>query len=142
MILLQIFTVIFSIALAGANKVPCQKMIGFGASLKEGKEFHRANAVVKIIWALINVVDAHTWIMFPLSLLIQWTVFDIALNAFLKKDNWLYVGETSTIDKALRLGITIHIWKWKILIPGLGEEAGLWKLLIVSTVILVINFFL
>lgn len=114
-------------------------MIDFGASRKEEKEFHKASAVVKIVWAVSWSVY-----LFPLNesygsfhnsnvalvllLLIQWTVFDIALNVFLKKENILYVGETAKTDKLLR--------------KYLGEYAGLVKLLVVSSVILVINFFL
>lgn len=146
MILLQIFTVVFAIALAWSNKIAVLKMIDYGASIKEEKEFHRANAVVKILWALAwslgHGISVQVGVYVLLLLLIQWTIFDVALNVFLKKDNILYVGETATIDKALRFGITVHIWGKKILIKGLGDYAGLVKLLVVSTAILVINFFL
>jgi hypothetical protein len=147
LLLIQIFTVLVAIALAWANKRPVLKMIDFGASLNEEKEFHAANAAVKILFAISLTFNSGlscvlSCVFFLNLLLIQWLVFDIALNAFLKKDNWLYIGETATIDKALRFGITIHLKTKKILIPGFGDLAGLIKLLVVSSILLVINFFL
>lgn len=103
-------------------------MIDFGASIKEEKEFHKANAVVKILFCAICAIIVQRFIALPILLLIQWIVFDIALNIFLKKDNFLYVGETAKTDKLLR--------------KYLGDYAGLIKTLVVASVILVINFFL
>jgi hypothetical protein len=128
MLLIQLFTVVVAIALAWANKIPCRKMIDYGASLNEEKEFHRANAVVKILFAAVCAYSVHSLLMFLLLLLILWLIFDIALNLFLKKD-WHYTGDTAKSDKLLR--------------RAFGEEtAGLWKMLFVSSAILIINFFL
>lgn len=127
MLFLQIFTILFSIALAWVNKIPCRKMIDFGASLSEEREFHRANAVIKIVFAAI--VSKGVVLPFIAIMLIQWIVFDVALNVFLKKDNILYVGETAKTDKLLRKYLG-------------GDVAGLWKVIIVTSLILIVNFFM
>jgi hypothetical protein len=135
MILLQIYTALFAIALAYLNRVPCKKMMNYGASIREEKEWHRANAIIKLLWVLIwplillitgNGLVQCSLVFLSLHLVL-WLVFDCALG-WLLLDDPFYVGNTAKTDRLLR-----KVFK---------EEAGLWKLLIVSSVILVINFFL
>lgn len=100
-ILLQVASAFFAVACAWLNRVPLRKMIDFGASLSEEKEFHRANAIVKIVFSVTVAACTSKFISFFLTVsLIQWLVFDIALNLFTAK-KWNYIGETSSIDKAL-----------------------------------------
>lgn len=125
MLLLQAYTILFSVAFAYANKVPCEKFRWYGTSIKEDKTFHRANLIVKVLFAL--VVSKGVVLPFILSGLIQFAVFDIALNLFIGND-WFYTGTIAKTDKILR--------------KYLGDYAGLVKLLVVSAAVLVINFFL
>lgn len=132
MILLQAYTILLAIALAWLNKIPVLKMINFGASIREEKEFHRANAVVKIFYVFFIVINngglLHTITAAILLLLWMWLVFDIALNLFLGH-KWYYNGSTAWIDKRL-IGL-------------LGKKyAGRLKAYAVGSVILVINFYL
>jgi hypothetical protein len=103
--LLQAITVLYSIYLAYLNEVPVQKMIYAGASRSEEKKFHAANAVVKVIYSAAVSVSLYGFtakaiICFFTIGFIQWFVFDIALNLFLKK-TWDYLGDTAKIDKVL-----------------------------------------
>lgn len=133
MILLQLYTVIFAAALAWLNKIPCRKMADFGASIREEKEFHRANAVVKILFGGFvtiqhskGVVDA-LLLLFVL-LLIMWVVFDAVLG-YLLHGKWYYIGNTAKTDK--------------LLIKWLGKKnAGKMKALIVCCIILALNIYL
>lgn len=134
MLLLQIYTALFAAVLAWLNRIPCNKMINFGASIREEKEFHRVNALIKILFVIIIVfiskLDGGIISMIIaafLLLTIMWTVFDVVLSKLLHND-WFYIGLTSKIDKRFR---TIF-----------GEKEGLCKFLICCIVILTINFFL
>ena len=117
MILLQIITVFFAIACAWLNKWPVKLMRAYwaeGSHKKQEKEFHTANAVVKVLWGwpvLIplffgglvwsNLTDAILrWLVL---LLIQWLVFDIALNLFTGKSAF-YLGQTAWLDKTVKNG--------------------------------------
>lgn len=110
-------------------------MMNYGASIKEEKEWHKVNAIVKMLWAfiwpLILLVENHSIIfcgvVFVLLLLIEWAFFDIVLSKMLHGSYW-YLGKTSAIDKRFRTFFGVH--------------EGLIKFLICSIVILLINFFL
>lgn len=134
MILIQIYTAIFAAVLAWLNRIPCIKMINFGASIREEKEWHRINAIIKILWAfiwpLILFIDGYSFLfcatLMLLLLLIQWVVFDVVLSKLIHNE-WFYIGLTSKIDKRFRVIF--------------GEKEGLWKFLICCIVILIINFY-
>jgi hypothetical protein len=128
--LIQTITILFAIYSAYLNEVPVVKMIQHGASLSEEKRFHRANAAVKIVYSLavtlsLNLPFWDRMIVFHLLLLIQWLVFDIALNLLLKK-TWDYIGDTAQIDKFLN----------KLFPSG---DAGEVKAIVVATVIIALN---
>jgi hypothetical protein len=103
--LIEGLTALFAVYCAYLNEVPVLKMIQHGASLSEEKKFHFANGAVKIIYSL-SVTMAMGLPLFERLIcfftlgLIQWLVFDIALNLFLKK-TWDYIGDTAWIDKHL-----------------------------------------
>ena len=123
--LAQLYSILFAVAFAYANKTPCEKFRWYGTSIKEDKTFHRANLIIKILVALI--ISHFSILPFVLSGLYQWVIFDIALNLFIG-NKWFYVGETAKTDKVLR--------------KAFGDYSGLVKILVASTAILVINFFL
>lgn len=104
MITIQIATILFSIACAWLNKIPVRKMIDYGASLSEERQFHRANAAIKVLFSAIccyHFVDVTNMVLCFLTVsLIQWAVFDPALNLFVGK-KWHYIGTTASIDKRL-----------------------------------------
>jgi hypothetical protein len=109
-ILLQIITAIFAIALALLNKWP---VIIFREFVKDNRQleidFHAANAAVKIMWAVMLTFRTQPTIVFTflinvfIYLLIQWLVFDIALNIFTGK-KWDYLGQTAWLDKTIKNG--------------------------------------
>jgi hypothetical protein len=108
MIYLQIATALFAFACAWLNKVPVEKMINHGASIHEEREFHSANAVIKMMFGVLAVAAlradsiVHVAVALVLFGLIQWLVFDIALNGFVKGwGHWDYIGTTAKIDRAL-----------------------------------------
>ena len=108
MILLQIITAFFAIALAWLNSVPVNGMIKHGARRWESSEFHQANAIVKLFWALtLAYLVGGTLLeksLFALLLLfIQWLVFDPVLNVFINKP-WYYLGKTAVLDKLVKNG--------------------------------------
>jgi hypothetical protein len=101
MIALQLTTILFSLLTAWVNKIPVIKMRDFGASIREEKAFHRANLFLKGFWVLVSLYLVPHVLTVPLVCLIQWVVFDIALNLMTGKE-WDYVGETAKSDKWLR----------------------------------------
>lgn len=113
MIWLQVITAFFAIACAWLNKWPVLIMRGYwqeGSHQKKEREFHAANAVVKVLWALfpfpaIWIYQSHLRAasILLLLLLIQWLVFDIALNLFTGKP-WYYLGQTAKLDRLVRNG--------------------------------------
>jgi hypothetical protein len=112
MIALQIITVFFAIACAWLNKWPVKLMRAYwaeGSHKKQEKEFHAANAVVKVLWAALGAIMFHVEGVVPTSaailivLLIQWLVFDIALNLFTGKHAF-YLGQTAWLDKTVKNG--------------------------------------
>ena len=108
MILLQILTVFFAIACAWLNKWPVVTFRYYGLSKDGEKDFHAANAVVKVLWAVVLVAFLwQTWgtkiLLAIILLLIQWLVFDIALNLFTGK-SWHYLGQTARLDKLVKNG--------------------------------------
>jgi hypothetical protein len=123
--LVQLYSILFAVALAYSNKVPCEKFRWTGTSIKEDKIFHRANLIVKVLFALI--ISNGIVLPFILCGLWLWLVFDIALNVFIG-NTWFYTGDTAKSDRLLK--------------RYLGEYAGLVKMLVVSSAILTINFFL
>lgn len=132
MLLLQCYTILFAAALAWLNKIPCRKMIDFGASIREEKEFHKANAVVKVLFVagmlLDHFVDITNMIVLAVLLLLEmWVVFDCVLGKLLHND-WFYIGQTAKIDKWLN--------------KHLGEYAGIVKPVVVGVVVLIVNFYL
>lgn len=134
MLFLQVYTIIFAAALAWLNRIPCLKMINYGASIKEEKEWHKVNAIVKILFTLILIFthDLHGGIISMilaafLLLLIQSAIFDIVLSKLLHGSFW-YLGKTSAMDRRFR--------------TFFGVQEGLWKFLICCIVIAAINLFL
>lgn len=135
MLFLQLYTVFVAAALAYLNRVPCKKMMNYGASLNEEKEFHRANAILKLllilVWPVIMLLVGRDVIECLLVFLVlhleMWIVFDCVLGQLLLKDPF-YIGNTAKTDKLLR--------QW------FKDYAGLVKILVVSSAVLVINFFL
>ena len=108
MILLQILTVFFAIACAWLNKWPVVTFRYHGLSKDGEKDFHAANGFVKVLWAFVIEVLLtgpywHKVQFFFLLLLIQWLVFDIALNLFTGK-SWHYLGQTAWLDKLVKNG--------------------------------------
>ena len=135
MLFLQAYTIVFAAALAWLNKIPCQKMMNYGASIKEEKEWHKVNAVVKLLWAFIWPVIMFCGsftlfecvVCFFLLIMIEWGVFDIVLSKLLHKSFW-YLGKTSAMDRRFR--------------TFFGVQEGLWKFLICCIIIAAINLFL
>lgn len=132
MILLELYTIVFAAALAWLNKIPCQKMIDFGASIREEKEFHKVNAIVKVLFAaglvFYHFPDVTKMILlFFLLLIISWVVFDCVLGKLLHNE-WFYIGDTAKTDKLLN--------------EVFGEQAGLMKFSLCWVIILFINFYL
>lgn len=127
MMLLQLYTVFFATAVAWLNAIPVDKMINYGASIREEKEFHSANAVVKILYIAIMVMVSKNFIAAPLLWLVYWVVFDVAIGILVFR-NPFYIGQTAWTDRWLR--------------RLLGNYAGLVKVLVCCSLILVINFFL
>lgn len=113
MILLQLLTVAFAIALAWLNKWPVRLMRWYGMPLKKSEmEFHAANAAVKVLWAVAIIISSNsvklkwsnsTTLEILLLLIIQWLVFDPALNLFTGK-RWDYLGQTAWLDKLVKNG--------------------------------------
>lgn len=110
MIWLQVITALFAVALAWLNKWPVKVFRDFLPKGHESeKPFHRANATVKVMWAVMLTWQslgkhlAISWIhlvVFIIHLFIQWLVFDIALAVSTKGWNeWHYLGNTATLDK-------------------------------------------
>ena len=135
MLFLQAYTIVFAAALAWLNKIPCQKMMNYGASIKEEKEWHKVNAVVKLVWTLswtLILVICKEPILYSLRCfvllsLVQWTIFDIVLSKLLHRSFW-YLGKTSAMDRRFR--------------TFFGVQEGLWKFLICCIIIAAINLFL
>lgn len=132
MILLQLYAAILAVALARLNKIPCQKMMNFGASIREEKQWHRDNAIMKLLITFLLVVQIKGSIICMivaalLFLIIQWAIFDIVLSKLLHGSFW-YLGKTSAIDRRFRVIFGVH--------------EGLVKFLICCIVILIINFYL
>lgn len=112
MIWLQLITALFAVALAWLNKHPVNLMRAHwaeGVHKAKEREFHAANAVVKVLY-----VAAAVWLIAPpnwyttgltalLLLLIQWLVFDITLNLFTGK-KWHYLGKTAMLDRMVGNG--------------------------------------
>jgi hypothetical protein len=132
MILLQIYTIVIAAALAWFNRIPCKKMIDYGASIRDEKEWHRVNAVIKVLLAagftFYHTTDLFRMVLtFFLLLIIMWAVFDVVLSKMLH-GRFFYLGKTSAIDKRFR---TVF-----------GVQEGFWKFLICVVIIAAINFFL
>lgn len=128
MFLLQTTTVFFAIACAWLNKWPVYKFRESGASKKMERDFHAANALVKILFTGLACQHGHDVLVIVLvTLLIQWLVFDIALNLFTGR-KWFYLGQTAKLDK------------W--LTEGFDDEAGKVKAVLVFLIIVIINLFL
>jgi hypothetical protein len=133
MLLLQFYTIIFAAVIAWLNRLPCKKMMDFGASIKEEKEWHKVNAVVKIVFVSILITQDKFGSIISmivaafLLLLIQSAIFDIVLSKLLHGSFW-YLGKTSAMDRRFR--------------AFFGVQEGLWKFLICCIVIVLINLFL
>jgi hypothetical protein len=124
MYLLQLFTLLFAVCFAWYSKIPILKMIDYGASLSQEKEFHAASASVRILFVVAvsaSVSASFFTFLFNIALLglVQWTVFDPALNIALGK-KWYYIGTTSKIDRLLREVYDEDAGKWKAAICGGG----------------------
>ena len=106
MILLQLATINFAIMLAFLNKWPIYKFRETGASKRMESEFHEANAAVKVFYAM-NALFLYKgflggyFILFTSLMLIQWCVFDMAVNHFTDKPLF-YIGNTAKLDKMQR----------------------------------------
>lgn len=112
MLILQLLTAIFAVACAWLNKWP---VIIFRSKISPGhpleKEFHAANAAVKALWAaMLTTPDEyfhqplwHRVAFFSVLLLVEWLVFDIALNLFTGKPPF-YLGSTAFLDKLVKNG--------------------------------------
>lgn len=129
--ILQATTILFAIAAAYLNQIPVEKMIYAGASINEGKKFHAANSMVKIIYSASVCLSFYPpgyrfGFFFVILSLIQWFVFDIALNVFLSK-RWDYIGRTAWIDKVLN--------------AVFGSVAGKVKAIICIAAIITLNIF-
>ena len=122
MMLIVLYSFLFSVAFAYANKVPVMKL-QLSASLKEEKTFHRAYFILRVLFALI--ISQGAVLPFIASGLAQYLVFDIAVNLF-TGEPWYYVGTTATSDKLIR--------RWL----G-GDQAGLYKMVIVLLLLVVVN---
>lgn len=109
MIVLQIIAALFALALAWLNKWPVLKFRESGCTIRGEKQFHAANALVKILWAVGNMSNSNVTSVLPrlylfaVLLLVQWLVFDPALNVFTGKP-WHYLGQTARLDKLVRNG--------------------------------------
>jgi hypothetical protein len=156
-IAIELIVAAIAVALAWLNEVPCNKFSRYGTSLKEDSRFHWANFIVKLlidlpVALLVCVITGYNVLLLIILFgLIMWVVFDIALGVFLHGwEGAFYLGDTAKIDKLLVSGIRIKkaVYRQGVLIEhekrilGLGEYAGLVKLLVVSSAILTINFFL
>jgi hypothetical protein len=111
MLLQELFTVAFALACAWLNTWPVYKFMESGASKKMERDFHAANAAIKVLCSatIATSGDLYVWHIAPqvlLTLLIQWLVFDLALNFFTGKKVF-YIGQTAKLDRLLVYGIKI-----------------------------------
>lgn len=131
MFLPQLYAIVIAVALAWWNRIPCEKMINFGASIREEKEFHGLGAVIKFSFAGLVVINTNSGVIDALLLLFIllteiWVVFDCVLGKLLH-DKWFYIGTTSVIDKKLN--------------KVFEEDAGLMKCVICCIVIIILNLY-
>jgi hypothetical protein len=132
MLQLELFTAVFAVCFAWYSKIPVLKMINNGASLAEEKEFHTASAACRVIFiCAISAATAATWFTLIYNIvllgLVQWLLFDIALNIALNDPakKWHYIGNTARLDRLLR--------------EVYDEDAGKWKAALVLAVIIMLN---
>lgn len=114
MVWLQIITALFAASCALLNKWPVLLMRAYwteGAHRAKERQFHAANAAVKVLWSLspcIAVFIYQGWLrsasLFALLLLIQWLVFDIVLNVATGKPPF-YLGKTAWLDRLVKHGL-------------------------------------
>jgi hypothetical protein len=127
MYLLQLFTLLFTIAFAWYSKIPILKMINHGASLNEEREFHRFSAWVRLLFLMGASFHLTGWeflLGFAAACLLQWVAFDIAINIAIGR-KWYSLGNTAWIDRTLK--------------EAYGEDAGKWKAALCVAVVVLLN---
>jgi hypothetical protein len=131
--LIEITTALFAFSCAWLNAVPVRKMIDYGASRMEEKQFHMANTVVKIFFVAAVLLRSHTHaegliasiVLAVILFSIQWFVFDCCLGMMIHRD-WFYIGTTAKIDK----------WLSKLFPHGDGGEV---KAIACAVIIIALN---
>lgn len=127
-ILAQILIIAYTIASA-LQEVPVLKMakdyVPHGNPYSQPFHFWGwiMTAIVGAILSLLQHSIGEGLLSLAFSSLWYWILFDVVVGKEVN-DTWFYVGTTSDVDKALRDGTTVKVFKWTIKIPGLGDHAG------------------
>jgi hypothetical protein len=128
LILSQLLIIAYSIASA-LQEIPVIKMARDYVPVGNpySQPFHLwgwiMTAIVGNILALLHPSFGEAFLSLLLSALWYWLLFDAVVSKAVH-DTLFYVGDTSDVDKIIKKGTTVNIFRWKIKIPGLGKYAG------------------
>jgi hypothetical protein len=95
-------------------------------------------AIVGNILAILQPSFGEALLSLLLSALWYWLLFDVVVSKAVH-DTLFYVGDTSDVDKIIKKGATVKIFRWKIKIPGLGKYAGQIKAGVCLLLIIALN---